>query len=115
MQRARVGLSISASGRPHPATAVAPNATADTGDSRGELYNQGEATFAAGDSAQAAVWSRRAHERDLRWVKPLFKLELVSLNLGDIGGAKQWFDQVVETAPGSPEGAQATAILGSLP
>ena len=48
-------------------------------------------------------------------MKPLFKLGLVSLNLGDIGGAKQWFEQVVEAAPGSPEGAQATAILGSLP
>ena len=115
VRRARVGLSISASGRPRPAAAVAPSATADTGDSREELYNQGESAFAAGDSAQAAVWFRKAHERDVRWVKPLFKLGLVSLNLGDIGGAKQWFEQVVETAPGSPEGAQATAILGSLP
>ncbi|MCY4507129.1 MAG: hypothetical protein OXG35_09240, partial [Acidobacteria bacterium] len=71
--------------------------------------------FAAGDSAQAAEWFRQAHERDPRWVKPMFKLGLVSLNLGDIKGANQWFEEVVEGAPGSPEGAQATAILGSLP
>ena len=116
VRRGGVGLSISANGRPRPAAPVAPGATADDmGGSREELYNQGEAAFAAGDSAQAAEWFRKAHERDLSWVKPLFKLGLVSLNLGDIGGAKQWLDQVVETAPGSPEGAQATAILGSLP
>ena len=116
VRRGGVGLSISANGRPRPAAPVAPGADDDDrGGSREELYNRGEAAFAAADSAQAAEWFRRAHERDLSWVKPVFKLGLVSLNLGDIGGAKRWLEQVVETAPGSPEGAQATAILGSLP
>ena len=107
VRRGWVGLSISASGRPRlPAPAVPADA---------ELFNQGEAAFAAGDSAQAAEWYRKAHDRDQRWVKPLFKLGLVSLNLGDIKGAKQWFEQAVEADPGSPDGAQATRILGSLP
>ena len=112
VRRSRVGLSISASGRPRPAAAVAPAAAdADAGDSREDLYNQGEAAFAAGDSAQAAEWYRKAHDRDLGWVKPLYKLGLVSLNLGDIEAAKQWLEQAVEADLGSPEGAQATSVM----
>ena len=114
VRRSGVGLSISGTGRPRPA-APAVAAAGDVGDSREELFNQGEAAFAAGDSAQAADWYRKAHDRDRRWVKPLFKLGLVALNLGDIEAAKQWFGQAVDVDPGSPEGAQATAILGSLP
>ena len=114
VRRANVGLSISGTGRPRPA-APAVAAAGDVGDSREELFNQGEAAFAAGDSAQAADWYRKAHDRDRRWVKPLFKLGLVALNLGDIEAARQWFEQAVDADPGSPEGAQATAILGSLP
>ena len=114
VRRAEVGLSISGSGRPRPA-APAVAAAADVGDSREELFNQGEAAFAAGDSAQAAEWYQKAHDRDRRWVKPLYKLGLVALNLGDIEGAKQWFEQAVDADSGSPEGAQAAAILGSLP
>ena len=117
VRRGWVGLSISASGRPRPpAPAIGPAVPAATvGNSREELFNQGEAAFAAGYSAQAAEWYQKAHDRDRRWVKPLFKLGLVSLNLGDIKGAKQWFEQAVEADLGSPEGAQATTILGSLP
>ena len=117
VRRGWVGLSISASGRPRPpAPAIGPAVPAATvGNSREELFNQGEAAFAAGYSAQAAEWYQKAHDRDRRWVKPLFKLGLVSLNLGDIKGAKQWFEQAVEADLGSPEGAQATTFLGSLP
>ncbi len=85
------------------------------GNSREELFNQGEAAFAAGDAGQAAEWFRKAHDRDRHWVKPLFKLGLVSLNLGDIDAAKQWLQQAVHADSGSPDGAQATTILGSLP
>ena len=84
-------------------------------NSREELFNQGEAAFAAGDSAQAAEWYQRAHDRDPRWVLPLHKLGLVSLNLGDIEGAKQWLQQAVEADANSPEGQQSAAILASLP
>ncbi len=116
VRRGWVGLSISASGRPLPATpSVAPGAVpADAGNSREELYNQGEAAFAAGDSAKAVEWFRKAHNRDRSWIKPLFKLGLVSLNLGDIQGAKQWFEQAVEADPNSPEGVQTAMILDSL-
>ena len=114
VRRSGVSLSVSADGRPSPA-APAVAAAGDVGNSREELFNQGEAAFAAGDSAQAADWYQQALEQDPDWVLPLFKLGLVSLNLGDIEAAKQWFQQAVEADPGSPEGAQATAILGSLP
>ena len=116
VRRARVALSISASGRPRPAAAVAPAAgDHHVGSSREDLYNRGESAFAAGDSPHAAEWYQKSHERDRGWVKPLFKLGLVSLNLGDIEGAKQWLKQAIEVDPGSPEGAQAASILGSLP
>ena len=53
----------------------------------------------------------------------LFKLGLVSLNLGDIQGAKQWFDRGrssgssrrQKTDPSSSEGMRSAAILASLP
>ncbi len=117
VRRAGVGLSISLSGRPRAsAPAVAPGvAPVEVGSSREELFNQGEAAFAAGDGAKAAEWFRKAHDRDRSWVKPLFKLGLVSLNLGDIEGAKRWFGRAVEVDASSPEGAQATTFLRSLP
>ena len=116
VRRAGVGLSISASGRPRPAASVAPVDGDDVvGNSREELFNQGEAAFAAGDAELAADWYEKAHDRDQDWVKPLFKLGLVSLNLGDIEGAKQWLGQAIEAAPGSPDATQAIAILRSLP
>ena len=111
-----VGLSISASGRPrHAPPDVAAAVPVDAQNSREELYNQGEEAFAAGDSAKAVEWFRKAHDRDRSWVKPLFKLGLVSLDLGDIQGAKQWFELAVEADPNSPEGMQTATILASLP
>ena len=114
VRRGDVGLSISSNGRSTPAAPAVADA-ADVGNSREELFNQGEAAFAAGDSAQAAEWYQRAHDRDPDWVLPLHKLGLVALNLGDIEGAKQWFQQAVEADANSPEGQQAAAILASLP
>ena len=114
VRRAGVGLSISASGRPSAAAPVVADA-ADVGNSREELFNQGEAEFAAGNSAAAAEWYQKAHDRDRRWVLPLYKLGLVSLNLGDIEGAKQWLRQAVDADANSAEGQQAAAILASLP
>ena len=114
VRRAGVGLSVSATGRSTPAAPAVADA-ADVGNSREELFNQGEAAFAAGDSAQAAEWYQQAHDRDPRWVLPLHKLGLVSLNLGDIEGAKRWFQQAVDADANSPEGQQAAAILASLP
>ena len=114
VRRRGVALSISASGRPRAAAPVVADA-AEVGDSREELFNQGEAAFAAGDSAQAVEWYQKAHDRDRRWVLPLYKLGLASLNLGDIEGAKQWFQQAVEADANSPEGQQAAAILAALP
>ena len=114
LRRQGVGLSISADGRSSPAAPMVADA-ADVGNSREELYNQGEAAFAAGDSALAAEWYQRAHDRDRRWVLPLYKLGLVSLNLGDIEGAKEWLQQAVDADGNSAEGQQAAAILASLP
>ena len=114
VRRSGVRLSISASGRPRAAAPAVADAS-EVGNSREELFNQGEAEFAAGNSAAAAEWFQRAHERDRRWVLPLFRLGLVSLNLGDIEGAKQWLQQAVDADRNSAEGQQAAAILASLP
>ena len=114
VRRSGVGLSISASGRPRAAAPAVADAS-EVGNSREELFNQGEAEFAAGNSAAAAEWFQRAHERDRRWVLPLFRLGLVSLNLGDIEGAKEWLQQAVDADGNSAEGQQAAAILASLP
>ena len=112
--RSGVGLSISASGRPRAAAPTVADA-ADVGNSREELFNQGAAEFAAGNVAAAAEWFQKAHDRDRRWVLPLYQLGLVSLNLGDIEGAKRWLQQAVDVDANSPEGQQAAAILGTLP
>ena len=114
VRRSGVGLSISASGRPRAAAPMVADA-ADVGNSREELFNQGEAEFAAGNSAAAADWFQKAHDRDRRWVLPLHRLGLVALNQGDIEGAKQWFQQAVDADANSAEGQQAAAILASLP
>ena len=114
VRRGGVRLGISANGRSSPAALAVADA-ADVGNSREELFNQGEAAFAAGDSAQAAEWYQKAHDRDPGWVLPLHKLGLVSLNLGDIEGAKQWLRLAVEADASSSEGQQAAAILASLP
>ena len=114
VRRSGVGLSISATGRPRAAAPAVADA-ADVGNSREELFNQGEAEFAAGNSAAAAEWFQRAHERDRRWVLPLYRLGLVALNLGDIEGAKEWLQQAVDADGNSAEGQQAAAILASLP
>ena len=114
VRRGGVRLSISANGRSSPAAPAVADA-ADVGNSREELFNQGEAAFAAGDSAQAADWYQKAHDRDPGWVLPLHKLGLVSLNLGDIEGAKQWLQLAVEADASSSEGQLAAAILASLP
>ncbi len=114
VRRSGVGLSISASGRPRAAAPAVADA-ADVGNSREELFNQGEAEFAAGNSAAAVEWFQKAHDRDRGWVLPLHRLGLVSLNLGDIEGAKQWLQQAVDADANSAEGQQAAAILASLP
>ena len=114
VRRDGVGLSISATGRPRAAAPAVADA-GDVGNSREELFNQGEAEFAAGNSAAAAEWFERAHERDRRWVLPLYRLGLVALNLGDIEGAKDWLQQAVDADGNSAEGQQAAAILASLP
>ena len=80
-----------------------------------DLYNLGELEFAKGDVNTAAGWYEKASMVDPGWEKPLFKLALVALNQGDIPGAKNYFQRVVDVAPNSSEGAQAQATLNALP
>ena len=115
VRRGDVRLSISSNGRPSPAAPAVADA-ADVGNSREELFNQGEAAFAAGDSAQAAEWYQRAHDRgpptgfcrctSWGWSRSTWATSR---------GAKQWFQQAVEADASSPEGQQSAAILASLP
>ncbi len=83
--------------------------------SREDLYNQGEQAFAQGLTAEAAEWYDRAIAVDGNWAPALFKRALVALNEGDIEGAKEYFQRVVDVAPDSEEGAQAQATLSALP
>ena len=82
---------------------------------REDYYNQGTSAFARGETDQAAEWFERAAAADPSWVLPVYQLGLVSLNQGDIEGAKAHFARAVELDPASAEGQQAQAILGSLP
>ena len=83
--------------------------------SREDLYNLGELEFAKGDVDAAAGWYEKASAADASWEKPWFTLGLVALNKGDIEGAKEHFQKVVELAPDSEEGTQAQATLSALP
>jgi tetratricopeptide (TPR) repeat protein len=80
-----------------------------------DLYNLGELEFAKGAVDTAAGWYEKAAMVDPNWGKPLFKLALVALNKGDIPGAKEYFQRVVDVEPNSQEGAQAQATLNALP
>ena len=82
---------------------------------REDYYNQGTAAFGRGAADEAAEWFERAAAADPSWVLPVYQLGLVSLNTGDIEGAKAHFARAVELDPASAEGQQAQAILGSLP
>ena len=82
---------------------------------REDYYNLGETAFAQGNTADAAGWYEKAAAADPDWILPVFKLGLVALNQGDIEAAKTHFTRAVELDPGSPEGAQAQAVLGQLP
>ena len=83
--------------------------------SKEDLYNLGELEFAKGAVDTAAEWYEKAAMVDPNWEKPVFKLALVALNKGDMEGAKAHFQKVVELAPNSEEGQQASATLAALP
>ena len=83
--------------------------------SKEDLYNLGELEFAKGAVDVAAEWYEKATMVDPNWEKPVFKLALVALNKGDMETAKAHFQKVVDLAPNSEEGQQASATLAALP
>ncbi|MCE2514457.1 MAG: tetratricopeptide repeat protein [Acidobacteria bacterium] len=97
------------------AAAELESAAAGLGASREDLFNLGEVAFASGDLDRAAELYRRSSAVDPRWGKPLLKLGMVSLNRGDIEGAKEYFRLVVTGDADSPEASQATSMLAALP
>lgn len=90
-------------------------AAAEGDASREDLYNLGEVAFEAGDLDAAAGWYEKSAAADPEWPAPVLKLGLLALNRGDIEGAKALFQQVVDLAPDSAEGAQAQGMLAALP
>jgi len=83
--------------------------------SREDLYNLGEIEFAQNNIETAAEWYEKAASADPNWEKPFFKLALVELNKGNMAGAKEHFQKVIDIAPDSEEGTQAQATLSALP
>ena len=83
--------------------------------SREDLYNLGEIEFAQNNIDTAAEWYEKAASADPNWEKPFFKLALVELNKGNMAGAKEHFQKVIDIAPDSEEGTQAQATLSALP
>ena len=83
--------------------------------SREDLYNLGEIEFAQNNIETAAEWYEKAASLDPNWEKPFFKLALVELNKGNMAGAKEHFQKVIDIAPDSEEGTQAQATLSALP
>tara|TARA_B100001013_G_C24619171_1_gene446474 strand:+ start:496 stop:1458 length:963 start_codon:yes stop_codon:yes gene_type:complete len=83
--------------------------------SREDLYNLGEIEFAQNNIETAAEWYEKASVADPNWEKPFFKLALVELNKGNMAGAKEHFQKVIDIAPDSEEGTQAQATLSALP
>ena len=83
--------------------------------SREDLFNIGEIEFAKGEVDTAAQWYEKASRLAPNWGLPLFKLALVALNRGDMVGAKEFFQKVIDVDPDSPEAAQAQATLSALP
>jgi len=83
--------------------------------SREDFYNLGEVEFQKNNADVAAGWYEKAVAADPTWEQPVYKLGMVALNKGDIEGAKALFQQVLDMAPDSESGAQATAMLTALP
>ncbi len=83
--------------------------------SREDLYNLGEVEFQKNNIDVAAGWYEKAVAADPTWEPPVYKLGMVALNRGDIDGAKARFQQVIDMAPDSESGAEATAMLTALP
>ena len=85
--------------------------------SREDLYNQGEQAFASGDVDTADQWYERATMVDPNWAKPLYKRALVALNKGDMAGAKESFQRVVDVndASSPEETQQSQNMLSALP
>lgn len=77
-------------------------------------YGMGEAKEAAGQSAEALEWYRKAATNDPMWGKPLLKLAELARSSGDREAAVKYLNQVVERDPGSPEATQAAAMLKQM-
>ena len=107
--RARMGSGDLSAASDLRATASGLNA------SREDLYNLGEIEFAQNNIETAAEWYEKASIADPTWEKPFFKLALVELNKGNMAGAKEHFQKVIDIAPDSEEGTQAQATLSALP
>jgi tetratricopeptide (TPR) repeat protein len=85
-----------------------------TSANREVFYNLGEVKFAKGETDEAVTYYERAASMDPSWSKPIFKLGLAKLQKADTAGAIEMMNKVIAADPGSPEAAQAKALIEQL-
>jgi tetratricopeptide (TPR) repeat protein len=83
--------------------------------SRDDFYSLGELSLAGGEFSRALMLYERAARKDPTWEKPVFKLGVLAMKMGNMAFAKERFQKVLELAPDSGEAAEAQTMLATLP
>jgi tetratricopeptide (TPR) repeat protein len=91
-------------------TAAAESATAG----RQIFYSLGDVKFARGETAEAMKWYQRATAADPSWGKPLYKLGLSAIKLGDKNAASDFMTKTITVDPLSPEAGLAKTAIDQL-
>jgi tetratricopeptide (TPR) repeat protein len=91
-------------------TAAAANPTAG----RQIFYSLGDVKFAKGETAEAMRWYQRATAADPSWGRPLYKLGLSAIKLGDKNAAADFLTKAITVDPLSPEAGLAKTAIDQL-
>jgi tetratricopeptide (TPR) repeat protein len=78
------------------------------------FYSLGDVKFAEGETAEAMKWYQRATAADPSWGKPLYKLGLSAIKLGDKNAAADFMTKAITVDPLSAEAGLAKAAIDQL-
>jgi tetratricopeptide (TPR) repeat protein len=84
------------------------------GGTREIFYNLGEVKLSKSKTGEAFAAYTRAAQIDPAWGRPLLALGRLAKYLGDLDGAAEYFQRVVDLDARSPEAAQAKAAIEQL-